>query len=433
MVGWSYLHLVLGFDAAVYTIHTWLDARQLRALRRAHPPKELAHLYPAPQDYASKQAYSLDSLCFGMARGAFDSALSAALLLSGFLPWSWNAVGHLLGGAHRPIAQAVLWTLLTSGLNATLGLPWSLARTFGLEARHGFNKTSPATFAMDALKSLGLGLALGPPLIAAVAFILERAGPWVALHLWAFLLAMSMVLMALYPSVIAPLFNSFTPLPQGQLREEIEALAASLHFPLTKLFVIDGSKRSAHSNAYMYGFWRNKRIVLYDTLIEQSSVPQVVAVLAHELGHWALGHTPRLLAAAQVQILGQLALFTALRASPTLASSFGFDPVTSPPFIAFVLFQYLSGPLDEALGCLNNYVTRRFEFQADAFGVAQGRAEDLKAALLVLDKENKSPPHTDPLYSAYHYSHPPLLERLRAIDAAVARGGSCAAEAKKKE
>lgn len=212
---------------------------------------------------------------------------------------------------------------------------------------------------------------------------------------------------------LKPWMNSSATLP----RTQIEALAASLKFPLTKLFVVDGSRRSAHSNAYMYGFWKNKRIVLYDTLLEQASSAQVVAVLAHELGHWALRHTPRLLAAGQLQLLGQLALFTALRNSGALSASFGFDPRGAPPFVALMLFNQLSGPLDEALGCLNNWVTRRFEFQADAFGVAQGKGSDLKAALLVLDRENRSAPHTDSLYSAYHYSHPPLVERLRAIDA----------------
>lgn len=226
---------------------------------------------------------------------------------------------------------------------------------------------------------------------------------------------------ALIPSdpALPPLFFSSFYLS----RTQIEALAKSLKFPLAKLFVVDGSRRSAHSNAYMYGFWKNKRIVLYDTLIEQASSAQVVAVLAHELGHWALRHTPRLLAAGQLQLLGQLALFTALRSSAELKSSFGFDPRAAPPIVAFMLFSHLSGPLDEVLGCLNNWVTRRFEFQADAFGVAQGRGADLREALLVLDRENKSAPHTDRLYSAYHYSHPPLVERLRAIDAQIAGHG----------
>ncbi|KDD72697.1 M48 peptidase [Helicosporidium sp. ATCC 50920] len=332
-----------------------------------------------------------------------------------------------------------------------LDLPWAAVRTFGLEARHGFNQTSARTFALDALKSAALGAALLPPLGAGLSAILARSGPHVALQLWALLSAVSLALVWAHPALIAPLFNTFSPLPEGSLRARIEALAADVRFPLKKLFVVDGSARSAHSNAYMFGFGRNKRVVLYDTLLQQCSEDQILAVLAHELGHWKLRHTVVLFLAAQLQLGATLALFTALRTLPGLAESFGFgagggargplrlgfdsvlhawlradgarpreswrvDPAHVPALAALLLLPQLMGPLDAALGCLSRLVSRAFEYQADAFAADRGLAEDLQAALITLDKENKSAPHADALYSAVHHSHPTLLQRLRALE-----------------
>lgn len=168
----------------------------------------------------------------------------------------------------------------------------------------------------------------------------------------------------------------------------------------------------------MYGFFKNRRIVLYDTLIQQCDEDQVTAVLAHELGHWKLGHTIFLFISTQVILGAQMGLFAALRGAPGLYESFGFiGSGNQPALAALVLFQMIIGPLDEFLGLLNNMVSRMFEFQADAFGVHLGKGKHLKEALCILDKENKGPPNVDPWYSTYHYSHPPLPERLKAISA----------------
>eukprot|EP01025_Chloroclados_australasicus_P060823 TRINITY_DN7869_c0_g1_i1.p4 TRINITY_DN7869_c0_g1~~TRINITY_DN7869_c0_g1_i1.p4 ORF type:complete len:174 (+),score=23.36 TRINITY_DN7869_c0_g1_i1:116-637(+) len=168
----------------------------------------------------------------------------------------------------------------------------------------------------------------------------------------------------------------------------------------------------------MYGFFNNKRIVLYDTLVQQCTEKQVVAVLAHELGHWKLRHTPFLFVMSQFLILAQFSLFALLRSSEALYSSFGFDGVLKPAFISLVLFQMISSPMDAVLMYGQNIISRRFEFQADRFAVDLNKTEDLKTALITISKENKSAMNVDPLYSAYHYSHPPLVERLKAIDAA---------------
>ncbi|KAJ3694726.1 hypothetical protein LUZ60_000103 [Juncus effusus] len=225
---------------------------------------------------------------------------------------------------------------------------------------------------------------------------------------------LSIVMMTIYPVLIAPLFNKFTPLPEGELREKIEKLAASLKFPLKKLFVVDGSTRSSHSNAYMYGFFKNKRIVLYDTLIQQcSDEEEIVAVLAHELGHWKLNHTLYTFIALQTLTFLQFGGYALVRNSKDLFESFGFD--TQPVIIGLIIFQHTIIPVQHLVSFGLNLVSRAFEFQADAFAKKLGYTSTLKAALVKLQEENLSAMNTDSWYSAYHYSHPPLVERLAAL------------------
>lgn len=394
-----------------------------QALSRPSPPAQVAHLYKNKEEFEQKQAYQSERLRFGMFRTAVDSALNCAFLLYGYYPATWavagewsTALAHVFarGQPSEPVQSAV-WVVLLTLISTVLGLPWKVYSTFYLEAKHGFNKTSLSTFVSDMVKSLLLTLVLAPPLTAVVVLILLHTGPYVALYLWLFAFILSLVMMTVYPVLIAPLFNKYDPLPDGSLRTQIESLAASLSFPLKKLFVMDGSRRSAHSNAFMYGFFNNKRIVLFDTLLSQCSEEQVVSVLAHELGHWALRHTPILFTATQFILAVQLSVFATLRSAPGLYDSFLFSPTQRPVLASLLLFQLIIGPVDEVLGLLSNAVSRRFEFQADAFAVKLGRGEALIDALCTLDKENKGPPNVDPLYSAYHYSHPPLPERLRAI------------------
>ncbi|BFI43046.1 STE24 endopeptidase [Marchantia polymorpha subsp. ruderalis] len=240
-----------------------------------------------------------------------------------------------------------------------------------------------------------------------------KGGPYLALYLWGFMLVLSLGMMAIYPVLIARLFNKFTPLPEGELRAKIEKLASLLKFPLKKLFVIDGSTRSSHSNAYMYGFFNSKRIVLYDTLIQQCKEEEVVAVLAHELGHWQLSHTMYSFVAMQVLTLMQFGGYTLVRNSTDLFRSFGFS--TQPVLIGLVLFQHTIMPLQHLVSFGLNLVSRAFEFQADAFARKLGYADSLRG-LIKLQEENLSAMNTNPWYSAYHYSHPPLVERLQALD-----------------
>lgn len=415
----KYLELVVGFSCVVYIFHTYLDVRQLKYIKLPNAPPALAKLFTEDL-YKKTQAYSLDKWWYGFIHGLFNQAQSVALLVLGFLPWFWNLTGDLLAKvglvSQNELVHTVAFVLLLSLVSLIVDLPWSLYSTFVIEQRHGFNKQTLGLFFTDLIKQLVLGCILMPPIICGVTYILQHSGPWLPLYLWGFIFSISLIMMTIYPVVIAPLFNKYENLPEGSLKEKIEALAGSLKFPLKKLYRVDGSKRSAHSNAYMYGFFNNKRIVLYDTLLEQCSEEQVVAVLAHELGHWKLRHTAVLFIVSQVVMLAQFSLFAWLRASDSLFTSFGFHDA-KPAFMSFILFQYVSAPIDEVIHFLSNIVSRMFEFQADGFAVGLGHATELKEALLKLEEQNKGSMNVDPLYSAYHYSHPPLVERLKAIDA----------------
>ncbi|GLC34010.1 hypothetical protein PLESTB_000828300 [Pleodorina starrii] len=435
--GVPYLELYVGFTIAVYLFHTYLDVRQLRALRRPSPPAALADLF-SPELYGKTRAYSLDKWRFSFAHGLYSTIETLILILGGWLPPIWVFAGQVLaaaaarfGGGRWPawaageVAQTVVFVFLLHLGNLVLELPWGMYSTFVVEQRHGFNKQTLGLYVSDLVKQTLLAGLLLPPIVAGITYILQVAGPMLPLYLWGFIFGLSLFFMTIYPVVIAPLFNKYEPLPEGSLRTKIEALAGSLRFPLRKLYRMDGSRRSAHSNAYMYGFFNNKRIVLYDTLIQQCSEEQVVAVLAHELGHWKLRHTPQLFVVNQVIMLSQFCLYTLVRNSTALPAAFGFGSGAAvgaggaaPAFVSLILFQFIVSPLDELIHYGSNVVSRMFEFQADAFAVKTGHGPELRAALLKMEEENKGAMHVDPWYSSYHYSHPPLVDRLKAIDGA---------------
>ena len=246
------------------------------------------------------------------------------------------------------IRAVTLWSQL-------IDLSFSLYSTFVIEARHGFNKQTIWLFLRDMVVGLGLSVLLGPPIVAAMIVIVQKGGPYLAIYLWAFMLILSLVMMSLYPILIAPLFNKFTPLPEGGLRLKIEKLASTLKFPLKKLFVIDGSTRSTHSNAYMYGFYNNKHIVIYDTLIQQcKDEEEVVAVIGHELGHWKLNHTMYSFVAMQVLTLLQFGGYTLVRNSKDLFESFGFQ--TQPVLVGLLIFQHTIMPIRTQM--ITNYSNR---------------------------------------------------------------------------
>ncbi|XP_061996155.1 CAAX prenyl protease 1 homolog isoform X3 [Rosa rugosa] len=385
-MAFPFLEAVIGFMILMYNFETYLDFRQHAALKLPTLPKTLEGVI-SQEKFEKSRAYCLERSNFHFVHDFVTLLMDSAILFYRILPWFWKKSGDfvVLAGLNAQneilhtlafLAGVMIWEQITD-------LPFSLYSTFVIEARHGFNNQTIWLFLKDMLKEICLSVIIAPPIVSAIIVIVEKGGAYLVIYLWAFMLVLSFVMMTIYPVLIAPLFNKFTPLPEGQLREKIEKLASSLKFPLKKLFVVDGSIRSSHSNAYMYGFFKNKRIVLYDTLIQQ------IRMLLH-FGGYAL-----------------------LRDSSSLFLSFGFD--TQPVIIGLIIFQHTITPIQHLVHFARNLVSRAFEFQADAFAKKLGYASSLRASLVRLQEENLSAMNTDPWYSAYHYSHPPLVERLAAI------------------
>ncbi|KAJ3149126.1 CAAX prenyl protease 1 [Geranomyces michiganensis] len=416
-----YKEYVLAFSWAIYLWSTYLNYRQHVALKDPRIPPSMVKVIE-PKSSAKAREYGLDKSRFAFITDAFDQIQSSAFLYYGILPllWSWagQAVHRAGYDGYYEITQSVVFILLISAIGTVLNTPFSVYRTFVIEERHGFNKTTPFLFCMDMVKEQALSAVIGIPLIIAFLRIIDWAGKDFYFYVWVFMLVVQLVMILIFPTFIQPLFNKFSPLPDGSLRDKINALAARVHFPLKKLFVIDGSKRSSHSNAYFYGFGKNKRIVLFDSLLDQKkdhpvSEDEVCAVLAHEIGHWQYNHVFRTLITIQLHLFCIFYLFSAFVDHDPLYRSFGFS--NKPVLIGFLLFQNLINPLEVVLQFLQNAVSRRNEFQADQYAKGLGYAELLKAALVKLHVENKGTLNPDRWYSAWHYSHPPIVERLAAL------------------
>ena len=325
-----------------------------------------------------------------------------------------------------------------------MDLPWSIYSNFVIEERHGFNKQTAGFYAKDKIKKFFVTQAISAPIVAGTVYIIKAGGDFFFIYLWAFVTVVALLMMTIYPDFIAPLFDKYTPLPEGPLKSSIEELAASIEFPLKKLYVVEGSKRSAHSNAYFFGFYKNKRIVLFDTLIEGYEAPsdgtttteetseksteekkktgctndEVLAVLGHELGHWKLNHVLKNLIISEVNMLLSFAVFGLLFKNQMIYSAFGFKNERPVLIGLIIIFQYIFSIYNEVFGFLMMVMSRKFEFQADAFAKKLNRATHLRSALVKLNKDNLSFPVYDWLYSSFNHSHPPLIQRLDALSKA---------------
>jgi STE24 endopeptidase len=360
------------------------------------------------------RAYTLAKGRFALVSLAVSAATTLVALFSGLLPWLDEALrGAGLAGAHLFVAY--LGVLALAG--SVVGLPLSLYGTFVLEERFGFNRTRPALWLRDRAVGLALQLAIGGPLLYAVYGFMQFTGSLWWVWLFAFLVAFQVLLQWAYPTLIAPLFNRFTPLPEGPLRARLEALAAAAGFRNRGLYVMDGSRRSGHSNAYFTGLVR-PRIVLFDTLVAQMSVDEAASVLAHEIGHYRRRHIHRMLLVSAASALLMLFVLSLLVAWPPLYAAFGF---AAPSLhAALALASLAGGPFVFWLSPLTARLSRRHEYEADRYAVELARAPGaLKDALVRLNGENLANLHPHPWYSAWHYSHPTLVERLAAIDRSV--------------
>lgn len=403
-------------------LRLWLAQRQLRHV--------VAHRDAVPGPFAGSVSleehqkaadYTVARLRFGLWTTLFSAIITLAWTLEGGLNllgiWSAQAFGTAIWGQ---LALLVLFTLI----NGLLDLPWDIARTFGLETRFGFNRMTPGVFAIDLLKNLLVGALFMLPLGLLVLWIMQIAGGWWWLWAWAGLTAFSLIMMVFYPLVIAPLFNKFQPLPDGEVKTRAQALMQRCDFKLQGLFVMDGSRRSAHANAYFTGMGAGRRVVLFDTLLKQLAPAQIEGVLAHEVGHYKRHHIIKRmvlmfgLSLAGFALLGwmsgQVWFYTGLGVTPHL-----FAPNHAYALLLFSLampvFGVFFSPLAAAL-------SRKHEFEADAYAAEHSDARALGEALVTLYRDNASTLTPDPVYVRFHYSHPPALQRLERLGALPAAG-----------
>ncbi|XP_053563176.1 CAAX prenyl protease 1 homolog [Bombina bombina] len=442
---------VLLFSWLVYVWEAYLANRQRYIYRTTtHVPSELENIMD-PETFKKSRLYQLDKSTFSFWSGLYSEAEGTLILVLGGIPFLWNVSAHILDqagfGPEYEIIQSLMFLLLATLFSALTGLPWSLYNTFVIEERHGFNQQTLGFFFKDAVKKFLVTQCILLPVTSLLLYIIKIGGDYFFIYAWLFTLIVSLVLVTIYADYIAPLFDKFIPLPEGNLKEDIESMAKSINFPLTKVYVVEGSKRSSHSNAYFYGFFKNKRIVLFDTLLEDYSPlnkdpaeetsenesaeskskaknvhkkqgcnnQEVLAVLGHELGHWKLGHTVKNIVISQMNSFLCFFLFAVLISRKELFAAFGFH-TTQPTLIGLmIIFQFIFSPYNEVLSFCLTVLSRRFEFQADAFARNLGKANDLYDALIKLNKDNLGFPVSDWLFSMWHYSHPPLLERLQAL------------------
>jgi STE24 endopeptidase len=402
------------FIAAVATgvvLELWLAQRQIAAvaMHRERVPEAFARLISVEQ-HRKAADYTIARVELGRIGAVIHAGLTLALTVGGGIA-GFDALWGRSGWGEPWLGAAVIGTVACVAW--AVNLPLSLWRTFRLEARFGFNRLTPRLFLADLGKGVALAVLLGGPLVLATLTVMRRTDGWWWLCVWAIWLAVALLMTWAWPAFIAPLFNRFSPLEDAALKQRIEALLERCGFSSSGVFVVDSSRRSTHGNAYFTGIGRHKRIVFFDTLLEQLGAPEIEAVLAHELGHFRLRHIRKRLLVSAASTLAGLALYGWLAAQPAFYSALG---VALPSVHAALLLLVLVAPaltfFTTPLGAL---WSRRQEFQADSFAARYASAQELAAALVKLYRDNASTLTPDRLYVAFYYSHPPALKRIERL------------------
>ena len=397
--------------AASVGVELWLAQRQMRAVQahRQAVPAAFAASFSLEQHQKAAD-YTIARLRLQRLDNVLTAVLALALTLGGGIA-AIDALWRHHGWSQPWLGLAVIATVAAA--LALVNQPLSLWRTFRVEARFGFNRTTPALYLADQAKGLALAVALGGPLLLLALTVMQHAGRWWWLWVWGVWIAVSLLITWAWPAFIAPLFNRFSPLADDALRTRLEALLTRCGFRSSGVFVIDGSRRSSHGNAYFTGLGRHKRIVFFDTLLQQLEAPEIEAVLAHELGHFRLGHIRQRLLVSAAVALAALALFGWLAAKPAFYQTLGV-PIASAH--AALLLLALVGPVALFFfSPLSALWSRRHEFQADRFAATHASARELGTALVKLYRDNANTLTPDSWYVAFYYSHPPALERIRQL------------------
>ena len=389
-------------------LRLWLDLRHLRHVA-AHRDQVPADFFGRIElvDHRKAADYTTAKLRLGFFETLVDTVMLILLTLGGLLALIDGGLREWLGAGH-PQGLALFATVGLIGF--ILGLPASLYRSFVLEERFGFNKLTWKLWLADLAKGAALTVAIGGPLLYAVLWLMDAMGRHWWLYVWLLWLGTNLLILFLYPTVIAPLFNKFTPLEDTSLRQRIEALLARCGFASSGLFVMDGSKRSAHGNAYFTGFGRAKRIVFFDTLLEKLAPQEIEAVLAHELGHFRHKHVVKRIALMGVMSLAFLWLLGLLIGQPWFYEGLGVGAGSTA--MGLLLFSMVLPVFLFPLAPLTSALSRRHEYEADAYAAQQTAAADLIAALVKLYRDNAATLTPDPLHSLFHDSHPPASQRI---------------------
>lgn len=413
--------LSLAFSAAILAsllTKFWLATRQMRhvAAHRGAVPAAFTGIVPL-EAHQKAADYTVAKLRLGIVSEAFGSAVLIGWTLLGGLAWLDGVTRDLVPARWGGMACQLLLVGAFVLIGGLLDLPFDLYRTFRLEQRFGFNKTTPALYVADLVKSTLLGIAIGGPLLAGVLWIMQATGAHWWIWAWVALSAFQLLAMVIYPTVIAPMFNKFEPLADDALVGRVQSLMQRCGFRAKGFFVMDGSRRSAHANAYFTGFGAAKRVVFFDTLLERLNGDEVEAVLAHELGHFTHRHIAKRVVLMLAFSLAGFALLGWLATQWGFYTGLGVTPhlMASNDALALLLFTMGLPPFMFFVSPVFASLSRRDEYQADAYARSNANAADLVRALLKLYEDNASTLTPDPLYVRFYYSHPPASSRIAAL------------------
>jgi STE24 endopeptidase len=396
----------------------WLATRQMRhvAAHRDRVPEPFAATV-TPEAHRRAADYTLAKGRFGLLSTAFAAAVLLGWTLLGGLDALNQALLHALQPRFGDMAYQLALLAAFTLIGGVLELPFEVYSTFRIEQRFGFNRMTPKLFVADLLKHTAVGALIGLPLAALVLWLMGAAGSLWWLWAWGVWMVFNLLLLVVYPTLVAPLFNKFEPLADAALAARVQSLMQRCGFAAKGLFVMDGSRRSAHANAYFTGLGAAKRVVFFDTLLQRLSPAEVEAVLAHELGHFSLRHVPKRIAGIFGFSLLALALLGWLSTQATFYEGLGVVPNLGAPndALALLLFMLALPPLAFFVSPLMAHFSRRHEFEADAYACARADGRDLASALLKLHEDNAATLTPDPAYVRFYYSHPPASERLAAL------------------
>ncbi|GAA5522515.1 M48 family metallopeptidase [Aliifodinibius salicampi] len=402
--------IILVTLAIDFVLNLVADYYNLQSLDKGLPD-EFSDVYDK-ETYEKSQSYTKERTKFGIFTSVFNLILLLVFWLAGGFNWLDEVV--------RSWELGVIWTgLVYIGIlilaKSILSLPFSIYSTFVIEEKYGFNKTTPKTFVLDLLKGLALGIVLGGPLLAGILAFFTFIDQYAWLYAWGAVTAFTLFVQFVAPTWIMPIFNDFEPLEESDLRQKIRSYADKVNFAMEGVYVMDGSKRSSKSNAFFTGFGKNKRIALYDTLIENHTEDELVAVLAHEIGHYKKKHIIKNMGISILQTGIMFFLLSVFLNSQGLFDAFYMEQISV--YAGLIFFGMLYAPIDMIVSVFMQVLSRKYEFEADEFASTTYQGEPMINALKKLSKDNLSNLTPHPFYVFLNYSHPPVLQRIKAIRA----------------